>query len=169
MAGEPSTLRERRERLVRARAADLYAEFSALGGARGWLAYDLAWRLRGGIDRLLGGPGMRRDRRANGALRVGDVVDFWRVEAVEPERRLRLRAEMRVPGRAWLEFAATDLGARDGNPTARLVQTAEFTPHGLAGRLYWFSLLPIHARIFDRLARRVGELAEARARAAAAG
>jgi hypothetical protein len=112
---------------------------------------------------------MRRDRRANGALRVGDVVDFWRVEAVEPERRLRLRAEMRVPGRAWLEFAATDLGARDGNPTARLVQTAEFTPHGLAGRLYWFSLLPIHARIFDRLARRVGELAEARARAAAAG
>ena len=153
---------------MRARADDLFAVFSALGGARGWLAYDLAWNLRGALDRLVGGVGMRRRRRALGALRVGDVVDFWCVEAVDPNRRLRLRAEMKLPGQAWLEFEAADEARHDGAPTARLLQSATFVPRGLTGRLYWLALHPVHALIFDRLAARIGELAEAQARSSAA-
>ena len=95
---------ERRQRLVRARGPAVYQVFSRLGGATGWLCMDWAWRVRGFIDRLLGGVGLRRGRRDPQEVRVGDAVDFWRVEAVEPDRLLRLRAEMKVPGRAWLEF-----------------------------------------------------------------
>jgi uncharacterized protein YbjT (DUF2867 family) len=156
-------IRERRERRVRAPAADVFAVFSALGGARGWLAYDFAWRLRGALDRLVGGVGLRRGRRDPSALRPGDAVDFWRVEAVERDRLVRLRAEMKVPGRAWLQFESGDEPAADGAPAAKLVQTAFFAPKGLAGLLYWYALYPIHARIFDRLATRIGELAERRA------
>ena len=159
-------IRERRERTVVASAELLFAVVSGLGGERGWLAWNALWRLRGALDRLVGGVGLRRGRRDPDVARVGDAIDFWRVEAVEPGRLLRLRAEMKVPGKAWLQFEAQPLaGAADASPGARLVQTAFFAPRGLAGLLYWYALYPVHAAIFSDLARRVGEVAEARAAA----
>jgi uncharacterized protein YbjT (DUF2867 family) len=164
LSHEQGMIRERRERSVAAPAATLFRVVAGLGGARGWLAWNVLWRLRGALDRLLGGVGLRRGRRDPDDLRVGDAVDFWRVEAVEPGRLLRLRAEMKVPGRAWLQFEAQPLeGETGGAPAARLVQTAYFAPRGLGGLLYWYALYPLHAAIFSGLARRVAELAEARA------
>jgi hypothetical protein len=97
---------ERRRQLVQAPAAAVYRAFSALGGEQGWLYANWAWRLRGIMDRMLGGVGFRGGRRHPYEVRVGDALDFWRVEVVEPERLLRLRAEMKVPGDAWLQFEA---------------------------------------------------------------
>ena len=159
LAQEQGLILERRERIVAAPAAALFRAAAGLGGARGWLAYDLLWRLRGLLDRLVGGVGLRRGRRDPDELRPGDVLDFWRVEAVEPDRLLRLRAEMKVPGRAWLQFEAEPLAAAaDGSPRARLVQTAYYAPKGLFGLAYWWALYPLHTVIFsalaDRLARR---------------
>lgn len=134
----------------------IYRVFSGLGGSRGWLAMNWAWQVRGLIDRLVGGVGMRRGRRDPNELRAGDAVDFWRVEAVEPDRLLRLRAEMKVPGRAWLQFQVSPAG--DGS---ELVQTAFFAPRGLSGWLYWYGLYPVHAWIFSRMARAIARRAEA--------
>jgi uncharacterized protein YbjT (DUF2867 family) len=131
---------------------------TGLGGEQGWPAYGLSWRVRGWFDRLIGGPGLSRGRRDPDELRVGDVVDFWRVEEVQQDRRLRLRAEMRLPGRAWLEFTIEPAG--DGS---QLVQRALFAPRGLAGTLYWYGLYPIHGAIFSRMADEVGRMAEKRA------
>jgi len=147
---------ERRQRLVRASGPRVYQVFSELGGATGWLCMDWAWRVRGFIDRLLGGVGLRRGRRHPREVRVGDAVDFWRVEAVEPDRLLRLRAEMKVPGRAWLEFRVEPIDAA----TSRLFQTAFFAPRGLTGLLYWYLLYPIHAVIFNGLAKKLALRAE---------
>ena len=132
----------------------LFRAFTGLGGERGWLYMNWAWEIRGVLDQLVGGPGFRRGRRDPDNLRPGDALDFWRVEAVEPGRLLRLRAEMKVPGRAWLQFEAQPL---DGG--SLLSQTAYFAPHGLAGHLYWYALYPIHAAIFGNLVRRVAERA----------
>ena len=118
---------------------------------------DWAWRVRGFLDRLVGGVGLRRGRRDPQEVRVGDAVDFWRVEAVEPDRLLRLRAEMKVPGRAWLEFRVEPIDAA----TSRLSQTAFFAPRGLTGLLYWYLLYPIHAVIFSGLAKALARRAEA--------
>jgi hypothetical protein len=115
-----------------------------------------AWRLRGLFDRLIGGVGMRRGRRHPQDLRPGDAVDFWRVEALEPDRLLRLRAEMKVPGRSWLQFHV-----RPHALGSELVQTALFAPRGLSGWLYWYGLYPIHALIFSRMVRAIGRHAEA--------
>jgi hypothetical protein len=131
--------------------------FSTLGGATGWLSLNWAWHLRGWLDRLIGGVGMRRGRRDPRHLRVGDAVDFWRVEAVEPSQLLRLRAEMKVPGRAWLEFQVRE--HVDGG--AVIVQTAFFAPKGLPGLLYWYSLYPIHGLIFGGMIREIVRRAEA--------
>lgn len=128
---------------VDAPPARVYEAFTRLGGERGWPAWDFAWGLRGWVDRLLGGPGTRRGRRHPDELLPGEALDFWRVEEVRPGVSLRLRAEMRVPGRAWLEFRVEPEG--DG---ARLVQRASFEPFGLSGALYWYLLYPVHARIF---------------------
>jgi uncharacterized protein YbjT (DUF2867 family) len=149
-------VRERRELPVVASAEALFAAFSGLGGEQGW-PLDALWRARGALDRLAGGVGLRRGRRHPRELRVGDALDFWRVEAIEPGRLLRLRAEMKVPGRAWLEFEA----APDGGG-ARLVQTALFAPRGLGGHAYWWTLYPIHAAIFSAMARAIARRAEAR-------
>jgi len=158
---EEGMILERRERTARAPASTLFDVFSGLGGQRGWLAWNFAWRIRGALDRLVGGVGLRRGRRDPDRLRVGDAVDFWRVEAVEPGRLVRLRAEMKVPGRAWLQFESIDDATAEGEPAAsRLVQTAFFAPKGLAGLLYWYVLYPVHAVIFDRLADRVVARAE---------
>jgi hypothetical protein len=146
---------ERREVAVRAPPDAVYRAFAGLGGERGWPAGAWAWRARGAVDRALGGVGLRRGRRHPDDLRVGDALDFWRVEAAEPGRLVRLRAEMKVPGRAWLEFEALPA---DGG--ARLVQTAFFAPRGLGGHAYWWALYPVHAVIFSALARRIAARAE---------
>jgi len=114
-----------------------------IGGATGWYYGNWLWKFRGFIDLLCGGVGMRRGRRHPDELAVGDTLDFWRVEAYEPDRRLRLAAEMKVPGRAWLEFEVTPDG--DG---ASIRQTAVFDPVGLLGLLYWYGIYPLHARVF---------------------
>jgi hypothetical protein len=146
---------ERRQQTVAAPAETVYRSFARLGGERGWLYMNWAWRLRGIMDRLCGGVGMRRGRRDPEHLRVGDTLDFWRVESVEPERRIRLRAEMRVPGRAWLEFEAR----AQPNGQTLLLQTAFFEPKGLLGLLYWYGLYPIHSLIFSGLARQIARQA----------
>jgi uncharacterized protein YbjT (DUF2867 family) len=115
-----------------------------IGGRRGWYHANALWRLRGGLDLLVGGIGMRRGRPDPERLREGDPLDFWRVEALEEDRLLRLRAEMKLPGRAWLQFEVTP---RDGGSEIR--QTAIFDPAGVAGRLYWYALYPIHALMFS--------------------
>jgi uncharacterized protein YbjT (DUF2867 family) len=144
---------ERRQRTVSAPADAVYRSFVRLGGARGWLYMDWAWQIRGMVDRLCGGVGMRRGRRDPIDLRIGDTLDFWRVEMIEPGRLIRLRAEMRVPGKAWLEFKAVP---QTGGQTL-LTQTAFFEPKGLFGLLYWYALYPVHALIFSGLMRRIGE------------
>jgi uncharacterized protein YbjT (DUF2867 family) len=135
---------ERRQKKIQASPEAAYAEFTSLGGERGWLYMDWAWRLRGNIDRVFGGVGLRRGRRHPTDVRVGDAVDFWRVESVEYPSLIRLRAEMKVPGDAWLQFevSPSDKGF------SCLGQTAFFAPRGLAGFLYWYLLYPIHSLIF---------------------
>ncbi len=143
---------ERREMRVNESPERVFRRFAALGGKRGWLYWNWSWRVRGAVDRFLGGVGMRRGRRDPDELRVGDALDFWRVEAVQPGRLIRLRAEMKVPGRAWLEFEARP----DGTATT-LVQTALFAPRGLGGLLYWYGLYPVHRVIFRGLIRRLAQ------------
>jgi uncharacterized protein YbjT (DUF2867 family) len=155
---------ERRARAVRAPAGEVYAVFTGLGGRRGWPYADLLWRLRGAFDRLVGGVGMRRGRRHPDELRPGDALDFWRVESVEPGRSLRLRAEMKVPGRAWLVFEV----APDGPDRSRLLQVAVFEPRGLAGALYWYGLYPAHQVVFSGMVEAIGRRAEAAAARAGA-
>lgn len=134
---------------------EAYRAFTSLGGQRGWLYGNWAWRIRGLVDRLAGGVGLRRGRRNPQGLRVGDALDFWRVEQLEPDRKMLLRAEMKVPGEAWLQF---DAQALESGGT-RLTQTAFFAPKGLFGLLYWYLLYPFHARIFSGLIKAVGNLA----------
>jgi uncharacterized protein YbjT (DUF2867 family) len=146
---------ERRMLDVPAAAENVYKAFSSLGGEQGWLYANWIWRMRGLADRLLGGAGFRRGRRSPDALRVGDAVDFWRVESLVPNNKLLLRAEMKVPGRAWLQFEAVPVSEH----RTILVQTAFFAPKGLLGLLYWYILYPIHGRIFSGLIRGVARRA----------
>jgi len=148
---------ERRQQVVDAPPEDVYAAFSRLGGENGWLYAGALWWLRGVADRLVGGPGFRRGRRDPNEVRVGDAVDFWRVEAVELDRLLRLRAEMKVPGEAWLQFEARPAG---GGQTL-LTQTAFLAPKGLFGFLYWYGLYPFHGLIFGKMIDRLSRVAEA--------
>ncbi len=157
-------LEERRVESTAAPAA-VYATFAGIGGHRGWYFADWLWQLRGLLDRLVGGVGMRRGRRHPDDLRPGDALDFWRVEAAEPGRLVRLRAEMKVPGSAWLQFEAQ---SRPGGGSV-LVQTAFFEPHGLGGILYWYGAYPLHQAIFSGLARRIARRAEARPSPGASG
>jgi uncharacterized protein YbjT (DUF2867 family) len=124
-------------------AAEAFAPIRRIGGRGGWYAYDWLWRLRGGIDLLFGGVGVRRGRPDPEGLRVGDTLDWWRVEEYEQDHFLRLRAEMRLPGRAWLEF---EVGPSDRGSVVR--QTASFDPSGLLGLLYWYGIYPLHALVF---------------------
>ena len=135
----------------------VYRVFTGIGGDRGWFHGDWMWQVRGMVDRMLGGAGLRRGRRHPDELRIGDALDFWRVEALEPGRLVRLRAEMKLPGRAWLRFRVWE--TEEG--TTRLEQTAPFLPKGLGGLLYWYGLYPVHARICDGLAREIARRAEA--------
>jgi uncharacterized protein YbjT (DUF2867 family) len=133
---------------------ELFAAVSGIGGRRGWYVAEWLWSIRGLLDSLVGGVGMRRGRRHPDELRVGDALDFWRVEAHEPPRLLRLRAEMRLPGDAWLEWRIEPTG--DGSV---LQQRALFHPRGLLGRAYWYALVPFHVLIFARLCRRLAAAA----------
>jgi uncharacterized protein YbjT (DUF2867 family) len=129
----------------------LFSTICSIGGESGWPYANALWKIRGMIDFLLGGVGMRSARRSIRMLRVGDTLDFWRVEAIEPDRLLRLRAEMKVPGRAWLEYRLE--GAEDGS--TRIRQTALFEPRGLAGILYWYLFYIPHRFIFPGMVRQL--------------
>ena len=132
-----------------------FAPIQRIGGRTGWYYGDRLWRLRGFLDLLVGGVGVRRGRRDPVNLRVGDAVDFWRVEGLEPDRRLRLQAEMRLPGRAWLEFEV----AEDGQGST-IRQTAVFDPMGLFGLAYWYALYPLHALVFRGMLREITQAAK---------
>ena len=163
-AGLPATftgaregmLIDRRERIANATPQQVASVFMQLGGMHGWLYGNALWELRGLLDRAIGGIGLRRGRRSPTDLRVGDAVDFWRVDALEPDHVLRLRAEMKLPGEAWLEFVAEQLS--DGR--TRFTQTAFFEPRGLLGLLYWYLVFPLHGLIFSKMASRIALLAE---------
>jgi uncharacterized protein YbjT (DUF2867 family) len=148
---------ERRSLSLSLPPAPVFRAFTGLGGERGWLYLNWTWEMRGWFDKLIGGVGLRRGRRHPDDIRVGEALDFWRVEAVEPDRMIRLRAEMKVPGRAWLEFQS--LRQPDGGTL--LTQTAYFAPRGFAGLLYWYALYPIHGFIFSGMIRMLGERAKA--------
>ena len=147
---------ERRALDVHATPERVFAVVRRIGGPRGYPFWNWSWRLRGDLDRLVGGVGHRRGRRDPDALRVGDVLDFWCVEEVVPDRLLRLRAEMRTAGDAWLQFECEP--REDGG--TRLVQSAYFAPRGLAGHLYWHGLYPIHKVIFSGMIRTLAEASE---------
>jgi hypothetical protein len=134
-----------------------FAPIRRIGGETGWYAYDWLWRLRGFLDLLVGGVGVRRGRPAPEDLHVGDALDFWRVEAYEPDRRLRLSAEMKLPGRAWLEF---EVVSREGGATTR--QTALFDPVGLFGLVYWYAVYPVHHLVFSAMLRGIARAARVR-------
>jgi uncharacterized protein YbjT (DUF2867 family) len=139
---------------VKASAADAFAPIRRIGGDNGWYAHQFLWKLRGWLDLLVGGVGMRRGRRDPETLHVGDAVDFWRVEGYEPDRRLRLRAEMKLPGRAWLEFEVKPSGT-----VVNIHQTAVYDPEGLFGLFYWYALYPLHGIVFQGMLRGIAERA----------
>jgi uncharacterized protein YbjT (DUF2867 family) len=142
---------------VRATAARAFAPIRRIGGGQGWYWGNPLWRLRGWLDLLVGGVGVRRGRAHPERLHVGDAVDWWRVEALVPDRLLRLHAEMRLPGEAWLEF---EVEPQAGGQTS-IRQTAVFEPRGLAGLAYWYALLPLHVPIFRGMLRRIAAQATA--------
>ncbi|ROS56915.1 MULTISPECIES: SDR family oxidoreductase [unclassified Frigoribacterium] len=146
-------------------AAELWKVLESIGGENGWYSFPLAWSARGWMDRLVGGVGLRRGRRSATTLRVGDALDWWRVEKLDRGHLLRLRAEMKVPGGAWLELTVEP--RRDGGSHYR--QRAVFFPQGLGGRLYWFAILPFHGVIFSGMLRRITATAEREAAARATG
>jgi uncharacterized protein YbjT (DUF2867 family) len=161
MPGDPdwaggTELTDRRSTEVRAPAAVTFAVFSRIGGANGYFAADWLWRLRGLLDRLAGGPGLRRGRRDYERVVYGDSIDFFRVTEVAKDRRLSLRAEMKVPGEAILELETEPLS----HGRSRLVQTARFAPRGLLGIAYWYSVLPLHRVVFERMLQGIRSAAE---------
>jgi hypothetical protein len=154
---------ESRQRFTSASAEQVYRVFASLGGEHGWLYGTRLWQMRGWIDRFFGGVGVSRGRRNPDDVHVGDAVDFWRVEKIEPGRLLRLRAEMHMFGPGWLEFEAQP--QPDGS--TRLLQTAFYVPRGFLGHVYWYSLVPFHAFIFSGLIDQIIRRAETSQRASA--
>jgi uncharacterized protein YbjT (DUF2867 family) len=146
---------DERTREVPAPPRALWRVIEGVGGENGWYSFPLAWSVRGWLDRAVGGVGLRRGRRDRNHLQVGEALDFWRVEEIKPGELLRLRAEMRVPGRAWLEMSAEP--GPDGTSIYR--QRAIFVPRGLAGHAYWASVLPFHGLIFSGMARNIANQA----------
>jgi uncharacterized protein YbjT (DUF2867 family) len=146
---------DERSREVQAPPEVLWEVVEGIGGERGWYSFPLAWAVRGLLDRLVGGVGLRRGRRHPDRLSVGEPLDFWRVEALDRHHLLRLRAEMRLPGLAWLEFRVEPEG--EG---AVLHQRAIFRPRGLAGRLYWLAVWPFHGVVFEGMLRNMALAAE---------
>jgi hypothetical protein len=146
---------DERTRTSTAAPEQVWRVVEGIGGDNGWYSFPLAWTVRGWLDRLVGGVGLRRGRRDPHRLYIGDALDFWRVEDRETGRLLRLRAEMRVPGLAWLEFHVE----HDGDATV-LRQRATFAPHGLAGHLYWWAIAGFHGIVFGGMIRGLTRAAE---------
>lgn len=144
-----------RERDTTASRSALWTAIVAIGGENGWYSSPTLWAIRGWMDRLVGGVGLRRGRRSRGTVAVGDALDFWRVERVEPEKLLLLRAEMKLPGTAWLELSIQEEGDR-----LRYHQRAIYFPKGLFGRLYWLAVWPFHGFIFAGMVNRIVAVAE---------
>ncbi len=145
-----------REVTVAAPSDELWKVVESIGGDNGWYSLPVAWAARGLLDKLVGGVGLRRGRRDPDKLLTGDALDFWRVEKIERGSFLRLRAEMKLPGLAWLEFTVTPVGEEHST----LSQRAIFFPQGLGGRLYWFAVTPLHGIVFAGMARSMGKAAE---------
>jgi hypothetical protein len=150
-----SRLVDSRVATVNVPPAVAFRPIQRIGGETGWYAWNWLWRVRGFLDLLAGGVGTRRGRPSPTTLRTGDTVDFWRVEAYEPDRVLRLAAEMKVPGRAWLEFEVTG-----DDTSATIRQTASFDPVGIWGRAYWYALYPVHHLVFGGMLRSIARAAE---------
>ena len=148
-AGE-TIYRDHREKIVETSKANLWKSVEQIGGENGWYGADFLWWARGILDRLFGGVGLRRGRRSPDTLRIGDSLDFWRVENIEPGVSLKLYAEMILPGKAWLEFKIEEVEV-DGKKMRRISQDATFSPRGLGGQLYWFAVSPFHVLIFPRM------------------
>ncbi|MFJ4963132.1 3 beta-hydroxysteroid dehydrogenase/Delta 5--_4-isomerase [Streptomyces sp. ADI96-02] len=150
-----SLYRDERQLRVQVPPDALWRVIEGIGGENGWYSFPLAWAVRGWLDRLVGGVGLRRGRRDAQRLRVGDSLDFWRVEEIIPGSLLRLRAEMRLPGLAWLELSV------DGDEQGRTVyrQRALFHPQGLLGHAYWWSVWPFHSVVFGGMARNITQAA----------
>jgi uncharacterized protein YbjT (DUF2867 family) len=147
-AGE-MLLKDKKVRTTDASIKSLWEAIEEIGGENGWYGSDFLWYLRGLLDRMIGGVGLRRGRRDPIHLRVGDSLDFWRVESLVPEQSLKLYAEMILPGKAWLEFRISKLP----NGQSEVVQEASFSPRGLGGQLYWYAVLPLHILVFPTMIR----------------
>ena len=146
-AGE-TILRDRREVVTEKSTEAIWKQIEGIGGEHGWFGADFLWFLRGLLDRFVGGVGLRRGRRDQDLLRVGESLDFWRVEELERGRRLKLYAEMILPGKAWLEFSV-----EEKNGKTLVTQEATFSPRGLGGRLYWYAVAPFHVFVFPTMLR----------------
>jgi len=146
---------ETRQVLLDLKPETVFRSYMGIGGERGWMYMDWAWGMRGWMDKAVGGVGLRRGRRHPDEVRVGESLDFWRVEEVQPNRLLRLRAEMKLPGKAWLEFKSE---AQNGKTLFTV--TAYFAPHGLFGFLYWYAMWLPHRFIFDGLTNRLASRAK---------
>jgi uncharacterized protein YbjT (DUF2867 family) len=157
--GTPARLKtDTRTVTVSVSAAQAFEPVRRIGGAAGWYFGNLLWKARAWVDWMLGGVGTRRGRRDADACEVGDVIDAWTVDSYEPDRRLRLSADMKLPGRGWLEFEVTPLDSA----RSLIRQTATFDPRGVMGALYWYAVYPIHALMFRGLLRRIAQRAERR-------
>jgi uncharacterized protein YbjT (DUF2867 family) len=150
---------------IEADAASIYAAVCRIGGGNGWYAGDVLWQVRGWMDKLVGGPGLRRGRRHPEMVEFGEALDFWRVVGIDRDRSLSLRAEMKLPGEAQLDFAIEELDAKAQPPLHRLVMTARFRPRGLLGLLYWYAVVPLHEVVFGGMLRGIQKTAEALQRA----
>ncbi len=152
---EEGLMIERRQVIVDLPPDVVFRAYTGIGGERGWLYMDWAWEIRGWLDKLVGGVGLRRGRRHPDEIHAGESLDFWRVEVLEPNRLMRLRAEMRVPGDAWLQFESVP--QEDGKTL--LTVNAYFDVHGVTGMVYWYAMFPFHKFIFDGLTRHLASRA----------
>lgn len=155
MTDREGIFKEVRTVLTDASAESVYRSFTSIGGDKGWLTWSWAWKLRGLMDKIVGGPGLSRGRRHPTEVLIGEELDFWRVEDLKKNELMLLRAEMKVPGKAWLQFEAVP---KDGK--TQLIQTATFAPKGLFGFLYWYASYPAHFFIFERMAQKIARGAE---------
>ncbi len=151
---------ETRQMLLDLEPEAVYRAYMGIGGTRGWMYMDWAFALRGWMDKAVGGVGLQRGRRHPDELRVGEALDYWRVEEIEPNRRLLLRAEMKVPGKAWFEFKSEPQGGK-----TLCTVTAYFAPRGLSGFLYWYAFWIPHRILFDGFIRRLASRAHVLAHA----
>ncbi|OEH86281.1 hypothetical protein BHU72_13725 [Desulfuribacillus stibiiarsenatis] len=142
---------------IHAPRSTVFDVVTSIGGQNGWYYANALWQIRGWIDEQLGGVGIARGRLHPQQLSVGDYLDFWRVEAWEEHKLLRLRAEMKIPGKAWLEYQLT---TNEENSTTIVKQTAYYEPHGVWGYLYWYAMVPAHYFIFNGIVREIKQRTE---------